>query len=290
MKKVLYLICFLICCPILEAQQMKVASYNIRFANRNDSVNGNGWGQRCPVITDLIRYHDFDMFGTQEGKFHQVEELKAGLPGYDYIGIGRDDGIKSGEFTAIYYKAGRFELLDQGNFWLSSTPDYPSLGWDADQVRLCTWGKFREKKTGFTFMFFNLHTDHVGVESRDQSASLVLRKIKKLKSKLPIILTGDFNADQYSKCYNAIVNSGILSDAYECADIRYAVTGTFNAFSPDRKTGTRIDHIFLTSHFRVKRYGILTDTYRSPVKNAENTFQARNPSDHFPVVAILEYK
>ena len=59
-----------------------------------------------------------------------------------------------------------------------------------------------------------------------------------------------------------IVNSKVLSDAYECAGIRYAVTGTFNAFDPNRKTTTRIDHIFLTSHFSVDRYGILTDTYR----------------------------
>ena len=90
-----------------------------------------------------------------EGKFHQVEELKNKLRGYDYIGVGRDDGMKRGEFTAIYYKTDRFELLDEGNFWLSSTPDYPSLGWDADQVRLCTWGKFKDKQTGFVFMFFN---------------------------------------------------------------------------------------------------------------------------------------
>lgn len=289
MKKVLYLICFFVYYFVVEARQMKVASYNIRFANRNDSINGNGWGQRCPIIADLVRYHDFDIFGTQEGKYHQVEGLKTELPGYNYIGIGRDDGIKRGEFTAIYYKTGRFDLLDQGNFWLSSTPDHPSLGWDADQVRLCTWGKFREKETGFIFMFFNLHADHVGVESRNLSASLVLRQIKKLGGKLPVILTGDFNADQNSKCYMTIVDSKMLSDAYECADIRYAVTGTFNAFNPNGKTTTRIDHIFLTSHFRVDRYGILTDTYRTPAKNVENTFQARNPSDHFPVVAIVEY-
>ena len=114
MKKVLYLICFLVYCIGLEAHQMKVASYNIRFANRNDSINGNGWGQRCPVIADLIRYHDFDIFGTQEGQFHQVEELKNKLREYDYIGVGRDDGMKRGEFTAIYYKTDRFELLDEG--------------------------------------------------------------------------------------------------------------------------------------------------------------------------------
>ena len=156
MKKVLYLICFLVYCIGLEAHQMKVASYNIRFANRNDSINGNGWGQRCPVIADLIRYHDFDIFGTQEGQFHQVEELKNKLREYDYIGVGRDDGMKRGEFTAIYYKTDRFELLDEGNFWLSSTP-IPV--WDGMPIKcVCALGESSRISRQVLFLCFLIYT------------------------------------------------------------------------------------------------------------------------------------
>ena len=77
---------------------INVATYNLRYANHGDSVNGNGWGQRLPVIAQLIRFHDFDIFGTQEGLFQQyLQGLHDSLPGYAYIGIGRDDGVHAGE-------------------------------------------------------------------------------------------------------------------------------------------------------------------------------------------------
>lgn len=42
---------------------LTVASYNLRNANGSDSARGNGWGQRYPVIAQIVQYHDFDIFG-----------------------------------------------------------------------------------------------------------------------------------------------------------------------------------------------------------------------------------
>ena len=81
-----------------------VASYNLRNANGNDSLHGNGWGQRYPVIAKMVQYHEFDIFGTQEGKYQQLQDLKNAMPGYDYIGVGRDDGKQAGEHSAIFYR------------------------------------------------------------------------------------------------------------------------------------------------------------------------------------------
>lgn len=78
------------------------ASYNLRNANHNDSVNGNGWGLRYPVIAGIVQYHDFDIFGTQECFIHQLEDMKKALPEYDYIGVGRDNGKTEGEHSAIF--------------------------------------------------------------------------------------------------------------------------------------------------------------------------------------------
>src|SRR4051794_22442687 len=89
---------------MVNAQKFNVASYNIRNSNKEDSARGNGWGQRCPIIAKLVQFHEFDIFGTQEGKFNQLTDLKDSLPGYTYIGIGRDDGKQAGEFSAIFYK------------------------------------------------------------------------------------------------------------------------------------------------------------------------------------------
>lgn len=78
-----------------------------------------------------------------------------------------------------------------------------------------------------------------------------------------VILTGDFNVGETSRSYAILRDSGILSDTYDTAEIRYAETGTENWFDPDIKTFRRIDYLFVTPGFRVLRYGILTDTYRS---------------------------
>ena len=70
---------------------LNVASYNLRNANGVDSAQGNGWGERCAVIAQMVQFHDFDIFGAQECFFHQLQEMKKVLPHYDYIGVGRDE-------------------------------------------------------------------------------------------------------------------------------------------------------------------------------------------------------
>ena len=283
---------------------MVVATYNLRNANGGDSTNGNGWGQRYLYIAQIVQFHGFDIFGTQEGKYPQLQDLRQAMPGYDYIGVGRDDGKQAGEHSAIFYRTDKFEVLEHGDFWLSEITDRPNKGWDAVLPRICTWGEFRDKQTGFTFLFFNLHMDHVGVQARAESAKLILKKIKEFPKRLPAILTGDFNVDQTSESYKLLDGSGIMRDSYEIADFRYAPNGTFNGFHPDRKTDSRIDHLFLTKEFEVKKYGILTDTYRSEVKESAqkeqngnfpkevslSKYEALTPSDHFPVMIVVEVK
>lgn len=254
-----------------------VATYNLRQLNDDDTRNGDGWERRCPVVAGLIRFHDFNIFGTQEGFKEQLEELKAALPGYDYIGRARDDGKEAGEHSAIFYDTDMFELLDHGDFWLSETPDTPGLGWDAACVRICSWGKFRHKESGKEFQFFNLHMDHVGTQARIESVYLVQKKMKELGLNLPTFLTGDFNVDQKNEMYGVLTAGDFLRDSFTNADFVYALNGTFNDYKTDGFTDSRIDHIFVTDDVKVEKYGVLTDTYRT----AEG--EARTPSDHFPV-------
>lgn len=281
-----------------------LATYNLRLSNQGDSVSGNGWGPRLPYVASLIRFHEFDLFGTQEGKYHQLEGLKAELPGYTYIGVGRDDGKIAGEFAAIFYNTEKFDLLDTGDFWLSEHPDVPGeLGWDAACPRVCTWGKFRIKESGFTFIYYNLHMDHIGVQARAESARMILDRIQENPEKLPTILTGDFNINQENEAFKLLDESGILNDAYRIARLRYINSATYNAFSLNRYQDLeRIDHLFLTAEFSVRKYGVLTDSYRAlktekerevlsglSQEEASNPYIARNPSDHYPVMAVVEY-
>lgn len=268
-------------CLAVQGQGLYVGTYNIRYQNQGDYKKGNGWKQRYPVVCAQINFQHPDILGTQEVLAEQLDDMKARLTDYDYIGVGRDDGKRKGEHTVIFYDRKTIRLLQQGHFWLSETPDKPGLGWDAACTRICTWGKFRSRKAGKTFYFFNLHLDHVGVVARRESARLVVRRIREIAKGKPVILTGDFNVDQNDTIYSIFTTSGLLDDSYEHSKQRFAENGTFNGFNPDRKTDSRIDHIFVSPSFHVMRYGILTNCYW--------TDQGRRlPSDHYPVFVRLE--
>ena len=288
----------------LKAHALVFGSYNIRYDNPGDIDAGNSWKQRVPVIAGMIRFHGFDIVGTQEGYIHQVNELRELLPGYDCSAHGRDDGKEKGENIAIYYRTDKFRKLRDGFFWLSETPDKPGKGWDADLPRICGWAEFQEKMTGKKFFYFSVHFDHRGVEARKQSAKLILSKVGKIANASPAVLSGDFNVDQTSESYKVLHDSGILKDSFEIAKFRLALNGTANRFDNNAMTESRIDHVFVTKEFEVKKYGILTDTYRSPVPGNEKgersgnfpgevvfkNYEARLPSDHFPVLIETEWK
>ncbi|MGZ8559409.1 MAG: endonuclease/exonuclease/phosphatase family protein [Chitinophagaceae bacterium] len=268
-----------ICCIyITQAQQLTIGTYNLRYDNPKDT--GNLWVNRAPVIIALIRFHDFDIFGTQEGFKNQLENISNALPQYSNYGRGRDDGKDKGEHSAIFYKKDEFELLNKGDFWLSQTPDKPSLGWDATCChRICSWIYVQHKKSGKKFYFFNAHYDHQGVQARKESSKLILQKIKDIAGNEPLIFTADLNGSHKSGWYQAIVNSDKLKDTYKEVKYPYANNASHNGFGGTKDSSDIIDHIFITNDFTVSRWGVLTDTYHG-----------KYPSDHFPVLAEVTIK
>jgi endonuclease/exonuclease/phosphatase family metal-dependent hydrolase len=261
-----------------KAQQLTVASYNLRYDNPKDT--GNLWIDRAPVVSNLIRFHDFDIFGTQEGLKNQLDDISNALTQYSRYGVGRDDGKTKGEHSAIFYKKDEFSLLNKGDFWLSQTPGKPSLGWDATCCnRICSWVYVQHKKTGKKFYFFNAHFDHQGMQARRESAKLILQKVKEIAGTQPVIFTGDLNGSHDSEWYQTLANSNTLQDSYKAVKYPYANNASFNGFGSSKKSNDIIDHIFISDRFAVKKWGLLTDTY-----------YGKYPSDHFPVLAELLLK
>ena len=259
-------------------QKIVAATFNIRL--QTDADTGNLWVQRAPIVSSLIRFHEFDIFGTQEGFRNQLTDIKKNLPEYDFYGAGRDDGKEAGEHSAIFFRKERFMLIKAGDFWLSETPDQPSKGWDATCCnRICSWVYLTDKQTGKNFYFFSVHFDHQGNVARVESSKLILQRINSTAGNEPVIFVGDLNGDHQSQWYRNIEASDILEDTYRQVNFPYANNGTFNGFGKTI-TGTGIiDHIFVTKHFLVRRWGILSDSY-----------YGKFPSDHFPVVADVELK
>jgi endonuclease/exonuclease/phosphatase family metal-dependent hydrolase len=282
MKKLIFLFLLVVTAvPAIQSQHLNIATYNLRNKNEGDSLQGNGWSKRCPVICELVRFHDFDLWGAQEVLHSQLMDLLKGLNEYNYAGVGRDDGKMQGEYAPIFYRKDRFTCLKSGHFWLSPVTDKPNKGLDAALPRICTWIRLQETGTNRIFWFFNLHLDHIGIVARKESVKLVLGKINEMCGNEPVILAGDFNVDQHNESYALVQTSGRLTDTFGAAKIRYALTGTFNDFNPNEHSDSRIDHLFVSSGFDVIRYGILTDSYR-------DSTSIRFPSDHFPVKAEIK--
>ena len=279
----------IISATLLHAQpSINVASYNIRYDSTSDRQNGDGWEIRSKHLYNLVNYERWDVFGAQEVLHGQLQGLLANLDGYDYIGVGRNDGCTKGEYAPIFYRKDRMRCLDKGWFWLSETPEIPgSKGWDADQCRICTWGHFEDKGTKWKFWFFNLHMDHIGIVARREGARLVLARIKEMCGNAPYILTGDFNVDQDSDIYAILTESGMLVDTYSAARHRMAPNGTINHFNADLVTHQRIDHIFVSPIFRTHEYGIHTDNWWASTGDGQS-HKARMLSDHYPVTARVE--
>jgi endonuclease/exonuclease/phosphatase family metal-dependent hydrolase len=279
MKKIVLLMAVVFAANCLYGQQLElnVATYNLRMDTPRDGENS--WAHRKEMVKGLIRFHDFDVFGTQEGFIHQIKDLLE-TGAYDYVGAGRDDGKDGGEHSAIFYKKDRFTVLDKGNYWLSETPDVPGKGWDATCCnRICSWAKFREKATGKEFYFFNVHYDHEGKEARRQSSHLMLARIKAIAGDAPVFCTGDFNATPDDEPIRLIYADGLFTDSYELTgQPPYGPVGTYQAFQLDSPLEERIDYIFVTKGIRVNKYGVLTDIDHG-----------RFPSDHCPVMVTVSF-
>ena len=272
-KSVINLLILLFTAYPVEAQ-LKVMSYNIKYANENDGENS--WSKRKDYLAAQIQFYEPHIFGVQEALYSQLEFLNAELSGYNYFGKGRDDGDQKGEFSAIFFKAEKFELLEQGTFWLSSTPEKPGKGWDADYPRVCTYGKFREMESGKEFWVFNTHFDHVGVKARAESAKLIHTRIKELnKEEQPVILMGDLNLEPETEEIRFL--SAEYKDSKAVANHVFGPEGTFNGYDFRSPVTRRIDYIFTTNGFKVNKYAVLSDSK-----------DLRYPSDHLPVFVTLE--
>jgi endonuclease/exonuclease/phosphatase family metal-dependent hydrolase len=259
----------------INAQKIAIGTFNIRFDNPRDT--GNLWVDRAPIVSNLIRFHDFDVLGIQEGLKNQVDDIATALPEYALYGKGRDDGQDAGEHSAIFYKKDRFTLLKSGDFWLSETPDKPGKGWDATCCnRICSWVYLEDKKTKKRFYTFNVHFDHQGVVARRESGKLMLAKIKEIAGQAPVLFTGDLNGGRDSEWYQTLATSDLLADVFTKVKFPYANNSSMNGFRTPRGR-TVIDHIFMTKQFTASRWGILTDSYFG-----------KYPSDHFPVLAVVE--
>lgn len=259
---------------------VKVMSWNIRYDNPDDGINN--WSNRRHGVIKFMKETNADIIGLQESLNNQSKDIKKGLKVYNYIGVGRDDGKKRGEFCSIFYNKKRFKLINSGTFWLSETPDVAgSRGWDAACNRIVSWAQLLDRQSSEKFFVFNTHFDHVGEVARVESARLLVRRISEIATDIPFVVTGDFNANHKDQSYRILTfpeNEVVMRDTRNMAEVKEGPEFSWVSFDPSFIPTDIIDFIFASYNSK-------------PIKHTIYDFRATQYlSDHLPVIVELNIR
>jgi len=266
-----------------EVLKVIVMSFNIRNAG-GDKNTPNNWNNRKKQLCDIIQRYSPDVIGLQEAFRSQIDDIRKNLPEYGEVGLGRDGG-KKGEYSAILYRLNRFKVKESDTFWLSDTPEKPSKSqkWGNSCIRVCTWARLVEKKSGQAFYMFNTHLDHRSQLSREKSVRLIMTYIQKRKYPDPFVLTGDFNMGESNSAIKYLEGTGeiknhspiTLVDTFRILYPEEKNVGTHNAFT-GLTNGEKIDYIFVEPK---------THTLAASIIREQK--EGRYPSDHYPITATI---
>lgn len=257
-----------------EPSTISVMSFNVRLGVADDG--DNSWDNRKAAAAAMINDRHPAVFGVQEAYDFQLAWFKDNCRGYDWVGVGREDGVSAGEHMAVFYDSERIVLKDWGTYWLSETPEEPSLGWDAACRRTATWTLLSDKEAGKSFYFVNTHLDHVGKEARRNGLALIVSRIGAMNPEgYPMVLLGDFNVYPDDSCLTDL--RGLMTDAWE--EAKTVDDGpTYQAWG-QRMDIPHIDYIFYSGF----------TACNSMVRITREYLDTPFVSDHYPVKAVLEY-
>lgn len=247
---------------------LEVMTYNVRYGTADDGENA--WPHRRDALLRQVKEEDPDILAIQEAWDFQIDELIAALPGHGLIGVGRDDGVRGGEHTAIFYRRRTMGLLEGGTRWISATPFTPgSIGPGAWLPRVFTWGHFQHA-AGKQFLMIDVHLDHQSEEARVLGCQLMEKFAA--ERDLPTLITGDFNCTLTSAPVAVLTGAG-----FTAAVPKHGPFTTFNKFEIEPADSDSIDHFFLLGDWRV-----------NDVRIDRTTTGGRVHSDHFPVIGRFE--
>ena len=261
--------------PLIAPEQKsegatRIMSFNIRCAD----VNGVDSAYRQKLGVEQILAVAPDSVGIQECTSEWMKTLKKELPQYGWVGLEREEGRKAdkgGESCPVFYLKTKYIVLDHGDFWLSDTPEQPSIGPGAACKRICTWVKLKNFRTGEVYVHVNTHFDHVSEEARVLGGEIVNRYIAEHFSDVPVVFTADMNTTEKGEAYATMTQR--LKDARVTAADSVPF-GTFHACRPETHADYYIDFVLCSGNINVRAYRTVTDG-----------INGRFVSDHFPIYA-----
>lgn len=253
---------------------IRIMSFNIRYGD----VGSASREDREELVSATVLNGHPDSVGLQEATPEWMAYLTDALGDeYAYVGVGRDNGDDEGEYAAIFYLKDKYTAVDSGTFWLSETPDVPSIGWGAYCYRVCTWVILENKETGEQYLHMNAHFDYANDTVVTNSANMI-NEFAAAHSDIPVVYTADMNFNQDSSYYTALINNGVLSDTKKIAASTMDYL-TYHDSKPFLHSGNVIDFIMVNDKFTAKVYRVVTAG-----------IDGKYVSDHFPIYADISFK
>lgn len=277
---------------------IRLITYNIRLKIPSGwtAPGEEPWAVRCPKLCAQLKFitlgRNSPFVCLQEVTHPQLLDIVASLgPGWSYIGRGRDDGEKAGEYCPVFFRADHWQCEHHETSWLSPTPEKAgSKGWDAPVARVVTAGLFRHKETGSSVVVMSTHLDFEGRVAREESAHLLLKLARRWANRAhgavnptPVFLGGDFNSNTESKAYKTLSAPEGMKDVSGLApeSSKYGHSKiTYTGFEGREADFRQIDFLFVLEPetLEFKSFGILDNKFD------DGMFL----SDHRPVVADVE--
>jgi endonuclease/exonuclease/phosphatase family metal-dependent hydrolase len=288
-------------------------TYNIRYDNAYDQGT-RSWLYRRQSVVDLIKESDPDVLCLQEAMENQYDYIREKLKD-DYIGVGlaRDyDTVNErhiGEYAPVLFKTKVFDLIDRDTFWLSATPYVKgSKSWDSCCTRICTWAELKLKDYDNQYLIvYNTHWDHIGLQARIHSSSVIKNEMSKQLQKLQakndklspiVVMTGDLNCipttEELKRMFIPVVDKDVvihMQNSKETAKDVVGPTETFTDF--DFSLVIEIDYVLWQSGFKgeskswsVDHYEVIPDVVSEDydIDEGEEGQTTYVPSDHRPIL------
>ncbi len=263
--------------PVQEAtpDTLRIATYNVHYIwldRQTGDWSVGDWERRrgplqaafASLDADIVGFQEMESFSRQTNDQNlTLDWLRDNNPDYAVAAVGDPSVFPSTQ--PIFYRSERLELVDQGWFFFSPTPDVIyARTYNGSFPAYTTWAEFRDG-AGDVFRVYNLHTDFGSRMNRELSLQLVAERIAEPATRMPVFVIGDFNE---------LIGSRRMQPLKEAGVKFWPVQGTTYHFNSGLNLFPAIDHIGATGGVEV-----VGETF-----SVRGRFDGEWPTDHYPVV------
>ena len=251
-------------CGALDVSNMPFTfvGQNILFKNIE---GGNTVLDRAPRYQKLILEYQPDILAIQENSADWVYYNRTYFKS-TYFEVETNG-------CTILLRKDRYELIKNGDFWLSPTPNIKSQFEGDSGPRYSMWAVIKDKLTGKEIFISNSHLDWNNDTQRALQLEVLIEQNAERFEQYPTIVCGDYNSQPDGPIYARITE--FFADASKTAAKNIStIDYTCHSFGA---SATFIDYILHSEDFSVNLYYIMNDMYGGDV------------SDHYGVLAEMQF-